>query len=81
LAVNENYQETIAKEGGINTILSAMDKHPSDATVQHFGCAALWNIAVIENNQETIAKEGGSVFHQKSFIQCECTTLWLCSTL
>ena len=32
--------------GGIEAILSAMKDHKSSASVQEYGCSALWNLAV-----------------------------------
>jgi hypothetical protein len=51
---------TIAEEGGITTILSAMKTHSSNAYVQHYGCAALSNLVNNnENNRVMIADAGG----------------------
>ena len=35
----------IVDAGGIPLILSAMKKHPNNANVQYYGCAALMNSA------------------------------------
>jgi hypothetical protein len=51
---------TIAEEGGITTIISAMKNCPKNPDVQDYGCGALSNLAVNnDNNHSTIAKEGG----------------------
>ena len=59
LAVYYYNKVTIAAEGGIAMILSAMETHLYNAKVQHYGCGALWNLVVNnEDNKVTIAKEG-----------------------
>jgi len=50
----------IAEAGGIPTILSAMRTHSSNATVQEYGCGALWKLALNnDNNNVTISNAGG----------------------
>jgi hypothetical protein len=52
---NDNNKLMIVKEGGITTVLSAMEEHPKIATVQEYGCSILGNLAVNYNNRATIA--------------------------
>ena len=40
-------------------ILSAMKYHLDNAQVQHYGCAALQNLAMNDNNKVMIAETGG----------------------
>jgi hypothetical protein len=54
-----SYDQQIAAAGGITTILSAMQTHSSNATVQEHGCAALQTLAVNENNRVKISNAGG----------------------
>ena len=58
LAVNnDNNHSTIAKEGGVETIRSAMASHSNNARVQNHGQAALLNLAVNDDNKIAIAEQ------------------------
>jgi hypothetical protein len=60
LAFKDNNKVTIADEGGIPIILSAMKTHSSDANVQYYGCGVLWNLALDnDNNKAAIADACG----------------------
>jgi len=56
---NDNNKLMIVKEGGITTVLSAMEEHPKIATVQEYGCSILGNLAVNYNNRAKIAANQG----------------------
>ena len=70
--MNENNQVKIAAVDGITMILPAMMMHSPNACVQHYGCAALWYLAVNEKNQVVIAETGGitTILSEGSFIKC-----------
>ena len=53
---NDNNQVAIAEAEGITKILSAMKNHPSNATVQEYGCTALWRLSSNDINQIKIAE-------------------------
>ena len=61
---------TIAEQGGVDAILSAMKEHASVAAVQEAGCRALRNLAGVNaENQVTLpvgtsrlARKGGTFF-------------------
>jgi len=77
---NDNNKLMIVKEGGITTVLSAMEEHPKIATVQEYGCSILGNLAVNYNNRATIAanKSLWRIWYQMRMILC--STLCLHST-
>ena len=41
---------TIAKQGGVDAVLTAMRSHASVAAVQECGCRALMNLAMNDEN-------------------------------
>ena len=77
---NDNNKLMIVKEGGITTVLSAMEEHPKIATVQEYGCSILGNLAVNYNKRATIAanKSLWRIWYQMRMILC--STLCLHST-
>ena len=56
---NDNNKLMIAKEKEFTTVLSAMEEHPKNATVQEYGCSILGNLAVNYNNKAKIAANQG----------------------
>ena len=60
---------TIAKQGGVDAVLTAMRSHASVAAVQECGCGALGNLAVNAENEVPAAEveaedwEGKTFFH------------------
>ena len=49
-----------ASEGGIGVVLQSMRVHPTDASIQQQGCAALWNLVVKSaENRVRVASQGG----------------------
>lgn len=59
VVINDNNKLMIVKERGITTVLSAMEEHPKNATVQESGCSILGNLAVNYNNKAKIAANQG----------------------
>ena len=59
---NDANKAAIAKAGGIEAILAALEQHPADAAVQENGCSALNNIGTgpgaTKALQERIAQAG-----------------------
>ena len=47
---------TIAKQGGVDAVLTAMRSHASVAAVQEYGCGALWNLAGNAENEVPAAE-------------------------
>ena len=59
LAFSDANQTEIARNGGIESVVSAMRQHAADAGVQEEGCGALWNLAATKANESLIGSSGG----------------------
>ena len=57
---------TIAKQGGVDAVLTAMRSHASVA-VQEQGCGALWNLAVNAENRVPAAEVEAEDWEGKTF--------------
>ena len=57
---NYTNEVTISNVGGIDAILSAMEKHPENANIHKYGCVALQNL-LNDNNQLKISNAGRKV--------------------
>ena len=58
-AHSEDNRRIISQEGGIETIIGAMNKFISNDDVQKEACKALSNLAINDENKIRIAIEGG----------------------
>ena len=59
MAVNDDNKVSIVAAGGIDTILSTLMNHLSNAYVQEYGCGALKNLAVNDYIRVALTAVGG----------------------
>jgi len=85
LALDDNNQQKISEEHGIQLILQAMRAHPTGEHVQEHGCAALWNLSLNKDHMEEIIESNGIkcvIDAIKNHIRCvgvlknACGALW-----
>ena len=59
---------TIAKQGGVDAVLTAMRSHASVAGVQESGCGALRNLAANAENKVPAAEVEAEDWEGKTFL-------------